>query len=183
MHGFSLGYEDESGISEKPVVRQTWAKRGQTPTITGSGSWKSLTMAGLLLFTPKGNNPRIYFRLQPGAMDKYDFLDLLQDMKIELKGKKLLLIWDGLPAHRAREVTEYIKSQDTWLRVERYPAYAPELSPVEFIWSPMKATDLGNVPPKGLKHLKRMVRRSFKRIKSDKVLLRNCLRKAGVFKY
>ena len=137
-------------------------------------------MAGLLLFTPKGNNPRIYFRLQPGAMDKYDFLDMLKDVKIELKGRKLLLIWDGLPAHRAKEVREYIESQRSWLRVERYPAYAPELSPVEFIWSPMKANDLGNVPPKGFKHLKRMVRKSFKRIRADKTLLKSCLRKAEV---
>jgi len=183
MHGFSLGYEDESGISEKPAVRQTWAKRGKTPIIAGSGSWKSLTMAGLLLFTPKGNNPRIYFRLQPGAMDKYDFIDLLKDIKIELKGRKLLLIWDGLPAHRAKEVQAHTALQRSWLRVERYPAYAPELSPVEFIWSPMKARDLGNVPPKGLKHLKRIVRRSFRRIKADKLLLKNCLRKAGVFNH
>ncbi len=101
-------------------------------------------------------------------------------MKVELKGKKLLLIWDGLPAHRARQVSEYIKSQRKWLRVERYPAYAPELSPVEFIWSPMKAKDLANVPPKGLKHLKQIVRRSFRRIKANKVLLKNCLRKAGI---
>ena len=140
-------------------------------------------MAGFLICTPKGNNPRIYFRLQPGAMDKHDFINLLKDIKIELKGKKLLLIWDGLPAHRAKEVKEYIKSQKSWLRVERYPAYAPELSPVEFIWAPIKKRDLGNAPPKGLKHLKRTVRRSFKRIKADKVLLRNCLRKAGVFEH
>jgi transposase len=140
-------------------------------------------MAGLLLFTPKGNNPKIYFKLQAGAMDKYDFIKLLKDIKTELKGKKLLLIWDGLPAHRAREVKEYIKSQKKWLRVERYPAYAPELSPVEFIWAPIKKRDLGNVPPKGLKHLKRMVKKSFKRIQSDKVLLKNCLRKAKVFNY
>lgn len=113
-------------------------------------------------------------------MDKYDFIELLQDMKAERKGKKLLLIWDGLPAHRATKVTEYITAQKSWLRVERYPAYAPELSPVEFIWSPMKSRDLGNVPPKGLKHLQRIVRRSFRRIRADKVLLRNCLWKAGV---
>lgn len=180
MHGFSLGYEDESGISEKPAVRITWSIKGQTPTIQSSGSWKSLTMAGFLLFTPNGNNPRIFFRLQPGAMDKYDFIDLLKDIKIELKGRKLLLIWDGLPAHRAKEVREYIVSQKSWLRVERYPAYAPELSPVEFIWSPMKKRDLGNVPPRGFKHLKRIIHRSFRRIRADKVLLKNCLYKAGV---
>ena len=180
MHGFSLGYEDESGISEKPVVRKTWAIKGQTPTIASSGSWKSLTMAGLLMFTPKGNNPRIFFRLQPGSMDEHDFIDFLKDIKTELKRKKLLLIWDGLPAHRSKLVTDYIKSQKSWLRVERYPAYAPELSPVELIWSPMKTKDLAHIPPKGLKHLKRLVHKSFRRIKADKKLIKNCLRKVGV---
>jgi transposase len=160
-------------------VRKTWALKGQTPIVSSSGSWKSLTMAGLLLFTPKGNNPRMYFRLQPGSMDKHDFIDFLKDIKIELKGKKLLLIWDGLPAHRAKKVTDYIKSQEHWLRVERYPAYAPELSPVELIWSLMKTKDLSNLPPKGLKYLKRLVRKSFRRIKTDKVLLKNCLKKVG----
>jgi len=137
-------------------------------------------MAGLLLFTPKGNNPRMFFRLQPGSMDKYDFVDFLNDIKVELNGKKLLLIWDGLPAHRAKLVADYIRAQGQWLRVERYPAYAPELSPVEFIWSPMKTKDLAHVPPKGLKDLKRLVHKSFRRIKADKLLLKNCLLKAGV---
>lgn len=137
-------------------------------------------MAGVLMFTPRGTRPKIFFRLQPGSMNKHDFLELLHDLKTELCGKKLLLIWDGLPAHRARVVTSYIASQKHWLRVERYPAYAPELSPVEFIWSPMKTKDLAHVPPKGLRHLKRMVRRSFRRIKNDRRLLHNCLRKAEV---
>ena len=137
-------------------------------------------MAGVLMFTSKGNNPQILFRFQAGAMDKHDFVRLLKDMKTELKGKKLLLIWDGLPAHKAAVVMNYIASQKRWLRVERYPSYAPELSPVELIWSPMKTRDLAHTPPKGLKHLRHMVRRSFRRIKKDRVLLKNCLRKAGV---
>ena len=179
MHGFSLGYEDESGISERPVVRRTWSPRGQTPVIASSGSWKSLTMAGLIVCTPKGNNPKLLFRLQPGAMDKYDIAALLQDVRKELQGRKLLLIWDGLPAHRARIVTAYVRSQRRWLRVERYPGYAPELNPVEFLWSTMKTRDLAHIPPKGLRHLKRTVRKSFRSIQTDAMLLKGCLRKAG----
>lgn len=137
-------------------------------------------MAGLVRFTPSGNNPKMMFRLQPGAMDRYDFVTLLKDVKKEMNGKKLLLIWDGLPAHRAKVVTGYIQSQRKWLRVERYPAYAPELSPVEFIWAPMKNKDLAQVPPRGLAQLIRLVKKSFRRIKRDKTLLKNCLRKAGV---
>lgn len=162
------------------MVRRTWALKGHTPVIESSGSWKSLTMAGLIVFTPKCNNPRVLFRLQPGAMDRHDFVALLKDVKTEMKGKKLLLIWDGLPAHRSRMVMNHIKSQKHWLRVERYPAYAPELSPVEFLWSPMKTRDLAHTPPNGLPHLKRIVRASFRRIRSDKRLLKSCLRKAGV---
>ena len=161
-------------------MRKTWAPKGETPTIESSGSWKSLTMAGLLVFTPKGNRPRILFRLQPGAMDSHDFVDMLEDVKAEMGGRKLLLIWDGLPAHRSKKVREYIQSQKLWLRVERYPAYAPELSPVEFIWSPMKTKDLAHLPSKGLCHLKCAVRRSFRRIKNDRLLWKNGLRKAGV---
>jgi transposase len=161
-------------------VRRTWALRGKTPTIQSSGSWKSLTMASFVICTTLGNNPRAFFHLQPGSMDKYDFVSLLKDVKKELGPKKLLLIWDGLPAHKAKIVKDYIASNSNWLRVERYPGYAPELNPVEFIWAPMKNKDLTQIPPKGLRHLKTIVRRSFRRIKADPLLLKNCLRKAGV---
>ena len=113
-------------------------------------------------------------------MDRYDFLKFLKGIKTEMRGKKLLLIWDRLPAHQAKIVTDYVKSQKSWLRVEHYPGYAPELSPVEFMWSSMKGKDLAHIPPKGLKHLKRLVRKSVRRIRSDKQLLRGFLKKAFV---
>lgn len=112
-------------------------------------------------------------------MDKHDFIALLKDLKKKLKGKRLLLIWDGLPAHRAGEVKTYLRSQKYWLRIERYPAYAPELSALEPVWASMKTTDLAHVPPKGLPHLKKLVRRAFRRIKRDKTLLKHCLREVG----
>lgn len=136
-------------------------------------------MAGLIMFTAKGNNPQLFFRMKPGAMDRYDFINFLKDMKTELKDKKLLLIWDRLPAHRSTVVADYIKSQKLWLRTVYYPAYAPELSPVEYMWSVMKGRDLAQVPPKGLKHLKGMVRKSVRRIRSSTSLLKGFLKKAG----
>ncbi len=137
-------------------------------------------MAGLIRFTPRGNNPELFFHLQPGSMDKYDFLNFLKDVKKEMKGKKLLLIWDRLPAHRSKLVKDYIESQKSWLRVEHYPAYAPELSPIEFMWSAMKSKDLAQIPPKGLRHLKRIIKKSVRRIKSDKLLMKGFLKKAFV---
>lgn len=137
-------------------------------------------MAAVIRFTPKGNNPQLFFHLQPGSMDRYDFLKFLKDVKTEMKGKKLLLIWDRLPAHRAKIVTDYAASQKAWLRIEHYPGYAPELSPVEYMWSAMKGKDLSHVPPKGLHHLKCLVKKSVKRIRADKKLMQGFLKKACV---
>lgn len=137
-------------------------------------------MAGLLIFTPKGNHPKVYFRLQPGAMKKEHSLAYLTDIKRMMRGKRLLLIWDGLAGHKAKIVTGWIQKERSWLRAERYPGYAPELSPIEFLWSPIKTKDLAHLPPKGLPELTRRVRQAFRRIKRNKPLLKNCLRKAHV---
>lgn len=137
-------------------------------------------MAALLAFTPRGNRPRVAFRLQAGAMKKEHFLAYLKDIKKMMRGKKLLLIWDGLPGHRARVVADWIKGERAWLRVERYPGYAPELSPVEYLWSPIKTKDLAHIPPKGFADLIRRVHTAFRRVKKDKPILTGCLRKAGI---
>lgn len=137
-------------------------------------------MAAMMKFTPQCNNPELFFQIKPGSMNQYDFVKFLKNVKKEMKGKKLLLIWDRLPAHRSKIVKEYIESQKSWLRIEHYPGYAPELSPVEFMWSAMKGKDLANIPPKGLRHLKQLIRKSVKRIRSDKQLLKGFLKKAYV---
>src|SRR6266849_6807435 len=46
-----LVFEDESGFSQQPVVRRTWAPRGQTPILTHTrASWRRLSVAGALAF-------------------------------------------------------------------------------------------------------------------------------------
>jgi transposase len=41
-------------------------------------------------------------------------------------------------------VKEHTDQQD-WLTVERFPAYAPELNPVEYLWSSVKGKDVANL--------------------------------------
>jgi transposase len=43
--------------------------------------------------------------------------------------------WDGLPGHRSRATWEFIREQRGRLWVEFLPGYAPELNPVEYLWS------------------------------------------------
>jgi transposase len=38
----------------------------------------------------------------------------------------------------------HLDKQCAWLTVERLPAYAPELNPVEYLWANLNGTELAN---------------------------------------
>jgi len=44
------------------------------------------------------------------------------------------IIGDELPAHRSRGTKRYLEAQEGTIQIERLPAYAPELNPVEYVW-------------------------------------------------
>ena len=55
-----------------------------------------------------------------------------------------MVIWDGLNAHKSARMRA-LSGARPWLRVYQLPSYAPELDPVEKIWSAMKRS-LANLP-------------------------------------
>jgi hypothetical protein len=124
----------ESGLSERPHRVRTWAPRGQAPVLQYHFNWKVLSAtAGLTWWN-------FYFRLYPAAIRAPQVVDFLSHLMRHLPGK-LLVAWDGLPAHRARLVSEFIRAQ-------RLPGYAPELNPVEYIWGYWKHHALPNFCPR-----------------------------------
>jgi transposase len=130
---------DESGISLTPVVRSTWAPKGRTPVLRHPFNWKRASMAAALCIRPDGGGSRLAFHLQPGSYDTGTLVVALDQLRRFLAGEKATLIWDGLPAHRSRKMGDWISQQRSWLVVERLPAYAPDLNPVEGLWSSLKA--------------------------------------------
>lgn len=129
--GRTIVFVDESGLSERPTRTRTWAPRGETPVLQYHFNWHQLSaMAGITW-------QRFYFRLFPGSIKGPQVVEFLKALRRQLRGP-LLIIWDGLPAHRSRVVGEYVESQDGAIQLERLPAYAPELNPVEYIWAYLK---------------------------------------------
>lgn len=177
-----MGFYDESGVSEKPTVRRTWAPRGKTPVIASTGSWKNLSLMAAILCTPAGRKPRLFLKSIPGTVHAKDVLAYLRDLKRHRAGRKILLFWDGLAAHRARTVRRYLKENKSWLRVVRLPAYAPELNPPEYLWAAMKTKYLANLRPEGLAILGKAVRNSYRRIRREPDLLSGFLRASGLFR-
>src|SRR5438270_8754752 len=87
-----------------------------------------------------------YFRLFPGAIRSPQIIEFLSHLLRHIPGK-LLIVWDGLPGHRSRATWEFIREQRGRLWVEFLPGYAPELNPVEYLWSHWKQRELPNFHP------------------------------------
>jgi transposase len=136
--GRTIVFVDESGLSERPTRVKTWAPKGETPVLQYSFNWQQLSlMAGVSFW-------RLYFRFFHGAIKGPQIVEFLKALKDTIGGK-LLIIWDGLPAHRSRLVRDYVESLDGQIQLERLPAYAPEINPAEYVFGYAKQRELANL--------------------------------------
>lgn len=94
---------------------------------------------------------------------------------------KLLIVWDGLPAHRSRLVKEFLAETDGRIWLERLPAYAPELNPVEYIWGYWKKHELPNFCPKDYAQLSSQARKTLSRMRRRKTLVAAFWKQAELF--
>ncbi|GLZ14102.1 hypothetical protein Acsp04_43370 [Actinomadura sp. NBRC 104425] len=69
---------------------------------------------------------------------------MLTQLKAFYQGERVVLIWDGPAAHWSRRMRGWAAGQDR-LTLERLPAHAPELNPVEMLWSSIKTCELANL--------------------------------------
>ena len=180
--GALLGFLDETGFSDRPTVRRTWSPKGKTPVIPTAGGWKNRTLIGTIVTDPRAKQqPKFYGMIPPRSVHAQDCIAYLKQLKRHIKGKKLILLWDGLSAHTAKRTKEYIVSQKDWLTVMRTPTYAPEVNPPEYLWSAMKTKDLSNTQSGTIQDVDAHIRRSLRRVRRSKTLLRGCLKASGLF--
>ena len=114
---------DESGISQKPSVRRTWAPRGKTPVLRHNFNWKKLSICSVLGYRWDGTQSRLFFRIVPDSYNDVKLIDFLIQLRKEFRHRRLILLWDGLPSHRSRQMTAYLEDQRQWLSVVPLPAY------------------------------------------------------------
>ena len=101
-------------------------------------NWKSLSIIGGLALW------RFYFQVHAGSLKSPQVIGFLQHLQRHVRGK-LQILWDGASIHRSVLVKNYVASTKGKLVVERFPAYAPELNPVEYVWSQLKNHEIANL--------------------------------------
>lgn len=178
--GATFVFEDESGYSERPTVRRTWAPKGKTPVIRSTGSWKTRSAIGMIACSGLGRKPKLLLKIKKGSVVSEDIITALSHLRRHVKGG-IFLLWDGLPSHRSKMAREWIEGNSSWLTAFRFPAYAPEFNPVEYLWSASKTKDFANYCPKNISELEKRIRKSRERIRKSPDLLRGFLKKSGLF--
>lgn len=142
-----------------------------------------MTVVGVLIWDTDSKKAQLVFKMKAGSAKSPDIIDFLKKLKAYLKGKKILLVWDGLPAHRSKMVKVYIQEQRSWLMVVRYPGYAPGLNPIEYVWGAIKKKDIGGIAgDRGLSHVMKQVQKGKRRMQKDQEILRGCMKASGLFR-
>ena len=171
---------DEGGASLLPVVRRSWAPRGHTPVIRHHFNGKRASMAVALCYGSLGGGAAVAFHHQHGADDTDTLIGALGEPRASLGGEKATLVWDGLPAHRSLAMAAWLRRQRSWLVVEPLPAYAPDLNPVEPLWSSLKGVELANLAADTMEEVTAAAERGIQRIRATHWLPFSFLRHCGL---
>lgn len=185
--GAFVVFEDEAGFGMTPPKARTWGRQGQTPVVRVRGrSWRRYSIAALCCYRP-GEPSRLIFR--PRHHRKHrgtgrnsfawtDYRDLIVRAHIQLQAP-IVLIWDNLNTHRTAGMRKYAAEHD-WLTIFQLPSYAPDLNPVEGVWSLLRRGPLANVAFHDDDHLERTLRRGLRHIQLHPNLIDGCLTETGL---
>ena len=182
--GAWLCFEDESGQGLRPPKGRTWGRRGCTPVVRVTGGHDTRVSLAALIAVRPGCGPRLIFRTHRAqradkrkGFTETDYARLLDAAHQQLGGP-LVLVWDGLNTHTNRAMRELIAARD-WLTVYRLPPYAPELNPVEPVWSHLKRS-LANLVKQDIDQLTVLVKTRLRRMQYQPGLLEGFLAKPSL---
>lgn len=91
----------------------------------------------------------------------------------------ITLLWDEIPIHRAQAVQRFLHKHRR-IVVEEFPPYAPELNPVDYVWSYVKHSRLANYCPPNPDALRDQITTEFRRLQKRPDLLRSFFDHTGL---
>jgi putative transposase len=151
--GAHLVLIDETGLFLNPLVRRSWSKIGQTPVISGDGGHrKKVSVIAGLSVSPRLQRLGLYFATQPDGFFTNDkVIEFLRELLKHLRSK-VVVVWDHGSNHKGPVVRNFLAKHPR-LTLEPLPPWAPELNPVEDVWSWLKYGELANFVPDNTEHL------------------------------
>jgi transposase len=140
---------DEMGVRSDAAAGRSWAPVGQTPVIKRTGKRFRINMISAI-----SNAGMLRFRLFVGSFTGAVFIDFLRRLLRDCGGRKVHLILDGHPVHRAKAVSAWVGRHADRIELHFLPGYSPELNPVELLNHDVKANAAGRRRPRSAGELR-----------------------------
>ena len=163
---------DESGFMLTPIIRRTYAPRGETPINRCWDRRDRISAISAITVSPRRQRRGLYFHLLPDNENVHgeDTVRFLRELKSHIRGNATI-VWDRGQVHdRSRAVRDYLAKHPEIL-TERFPSYAPELNPDEQVWTNTKYGRLPNFAPADLSELRRRLQAELRKLRRRSDLL------------
>lgn len=178
----TLVFVDECGFSQTPSVRTTWSQVGVTPILSHWFARDRLNTISAIECKPDGSDPDVLFYMQPKNVNSESIIGFLDVLHREVPGR-IVLLWDGFSSHKSGVVKEHIAAQKEWLTVKPFPTYAPELNPVEYLFSALKAKDVRGFCADHVAQIADKLEQAAERIGNNEQIMKGFLKASGLFDF
>src|SRR5271156_1843969 len=168
---------DEMGLRSDHQAGRSYGRRGQTPVVLGTGQRFRCNMISSI--TNRGRLAFMIFRQRFTARVFLNFLGRLLRLTRKTR-KKVFLVVDGHPVHKARSVTRWLDEHREQIRVFFLPSYSPELNPDELLNQDVKTNALGRVRPGNVQEMMDNVRSYLRITQARPKLVKNYFRERQV---
>lgn len=148
----SLVFLDENSFLLQPLRRKIWAPVGQTRIRYAWDRHDRLSVRCALTVAPWQRRFGLYYDLWDHNCHAVDVMRFLRFVHRRLRCT-MLMIWDRWNPHRSA-AAQLAQAGCSWLEPHWLPAYAPELDPVEFVWTQAKYGDSADWIPEDVPDLR-----------------------------
>jgi len=100
--GAMIFFLDEAGFQSDPPLGRTYGLKGRTPVVTSSGQRQSINVISAV-----NAGGAFWAATYTGKLNAESFLAFLKDF-MKSQRRKVLLVVDGHPAHKANLIKKYV---------------------------------------------------------------------------
>ena len=175
--GAHLVFLDESGFLMIPNLLRTWAPRGHTPVHRHRYRHDRVSVISAISVSPRRQRLGLYYQLCLDNIGRWGVCAFLRHLLRHLRGPLIVLL-DNSQTHKGGPLDE-LQKRHPRLRIEYFPAYAPELNPDEGVWALTKR-QLANGRPNDMDELLVQLLTALRGLKRTPKKLRGCIRQSSL---
>ena len=165
---------DEMGLRSDHQAGRSYAPKGKTPTIPGTGQ-----RFGCNVLSALTNRGHLDFMVFTKGFTAAVFLRFLRRL-LKQADRKVFIIVDRHPVHRSKKVKQWLEKNAARIRLFFLPSYSPQLNPDEMVNQDVKTNAVGRRRAHTPSQLMGHVRRYLERRRANPKLVRRYFHESSV---